>query len=262
VKRNYEIKYWKYLYYFKFKSVRKFRDIHQGGRCFIIGNGPSLRASDLDLLTNEITFGVNRIYGIFEKTDWRPTYYCIQDFVLIEEIKDEIVENAHLFQQIFSPFNVYYKTKSHFGKIRNISYFYLKNLPFYPNLPIFSGNVEVGIIEGQTVTYSAIQLAFYMGFTEVYLLGVDHSYNLIQNHKGVFLEQNVANEYFEGVASEHVTNRPYNVENTTLAYCAARKYAENNKRHIFNATRGGALEIFNRVDFDRIFTKNEENTRR
>ncbi|HJD45240.1 MAG TPA: hypothetical protein H9909_00215, partial [Candidatus Mediterraneibacter norfolkensis] len=55
---------------------------HKGERCFVIGNGPSLTAEDLELLKGEITFAANRIYMLFDRTDWRPTYYFCADYVL------------------------------------------------------------------------------------------------------------------------------------------------------------------------------------
>ena len=64
-----------------YRRIRKFKNIHSGERCFIIGNGPSLNADDLDKLAEQgyVTFAFNRIYHIFDQTDWRPTYYMSQD---------------------------------------------------------------------------------------------------------------------------------------------------------------------------------------
>ena len=78
-RQNYTIRYYSNS---KFgKKLSQFRNIHSGKRCFLIGNGPSLRASDLDTLhrAGEITFAFNRIYNIFDQTEWRPTYYISQD---------------------------------------------------------------------------------------------------------------------------------------------------------------------------------------
>lgn len=75
-------------FFFYFKLSRKnnyktyfssIKESKKGKRCFIIGNGPSLNAKDLDKLVNEDTFGVNEIHRLFSKTLWRPTYYIIID---------------------------------------------------------------------------------------------------------------------------------------------------------------------------------------
>ena len=60
-------------------TMRELKDKYKGQRCFVIGNGPSLTAEDLNLLKGEVTFASNRIYKMFEQTDWRPTYYAVFD---------------------------------------------------------------------------------------------------------------------------------------------------------------------------------------
>jgi len=54
--------------------IKKYKG-HYSGRCFIVGNGPSLANTNLDLIKDEISFGMNRIPLIYNKTKWRPTYY-------------------------------------------------------------------------------------------------------------------------------------------------------------------------------------------
>lgn len=59
----------------RYEQIKKYKDIHQRERCFIVATGPSLTLSDLEVLKNEYTFGMNSIVKLFDKTDWRPTYY-------------------------------------------------------------------------------------------------------------------------------------------------------------------------------------------
>ena len=63
------------------KRLTAYKGKYAGKRCFLIGNGPSLRAEDLTKLheSGEVTFAFNRIYNIFDKTPWRPTFYISQD---------------------------------------------------------------------------------------------------------------------------------------------------------------------------------------
>lgn len=72
------------------QKLKLYKDIHKGKRCFIIGNGPSLRAEDLNKLSDEITLCGNRIYEIFDKTKWRPTYFFCIDNDGMEEIVNAI----------------------------------------------------------------------------------------------------------------------------------------------------------------------------
>jgi hypothetical protein len=236
------------LIYIKYnKKLKSFRNIHKGKRCFIIGNGPSLKMEDLDKLKNEYTFAANKIYVAFEKTDWRPTYYCIQDFRLI------ILEFESIKQKVEAKFkfiagNPLIKNKKSNIYLNNWIYFFLDISRFYPRHPHFSEDISKRIFEGFTVTYANIQLAVYMGFKEIYLLGIDHKYFMNSGSKNYFSDKYMANQEFG-----KEVNLPH-LEYSTLAYEAARQYAEHNAIKIYNATRGGELEVFQRVNFDTIIS--------
>lgn len=87
------------------RILRSLKDVHKGERCFIVANGPSLRAEDLDRLqaAGEITFAMNRIYKIFPQTSWRPTYYACEDINIFHESQDAI--NALPAKLKFIPIN-------------------------------------------------------------------------------------------------------------------------------------------------------------
>jgi hypothetical protein len=70
--------------------LEEFKDKHRGQRCVIIGNGPSLNKMDLSFLKNEITFGMNRIYLLFDKWSFTPTYYVSVNPLVIEQSVEEI----------------------------------------------------------------------------------------------------------------------------------------------------------------------------
>jgi hypothetical protein len=68
-----------YLHPWRRESIQRlteFKDIHKGKRAFIIGNGPSLKHTDLGRLRNEYTFGMNRIYLLFEELGFHTTYFA------------------------------------------------------------------------------------------------------------------------------------------------------------------------------------------
>lgn len=56
-------------------EIADFKDKHKGERCFVLGCGPSLRHTNLDLIADEISFAMNNICLIYPQTKWRPTYY-------------------------------------------------------------------------------------------------------------------------------------------------------------------------------------------
>ena len=231
-------------------AMKHFKGIHDGRRCFIIGTGPSLTIEDLENLKNEITFASNRIFEIFPKTTWRPTYYINQDFKLIEKFQEEI--KTVECDRIFLPIDA----KPFFGDNDKISYFVLRHKDFYPGDADFSIHLNRYLGQGFTVTYGAIQLAFYMGFSEVYLLGIDHNYSISLNEKGVPVMKNDVKDYFEGSkATNKGLNLPRIVE-STMAYMTARKFADKHSNfEVYNATRGGKLEAFERVNLDDVLRK-------
>ena len=148
-------------------NIEQFKDIHKGKRCFILGNGPSLNQIDLSLLKDEITFGCNHIYLM---KDFKSSYYCIADYWVMEKIKNEI-QKAY-------PDIIKFSTRTHQDKvlpnlqntcnIEAISYVYDET-----GKPQFSDDLRKGVYGGYSIVYVMLQLAYYLGFTEIYLLGID-----------------------------------------------------------------------------------------
>ncbi|MFR9211410.1 MAG: 6-hydroxymethylpterin diphosphokinase MptE-like protein [Intestinibacter bartlettii] len=226
-----------------------FKNKYEGQRCFIIGNGPSLNVNDLEKLKNEITFGFNRIYYIFNKTDWRPTFYCSEDLKIIQNSVKEI--NDLDIKDKFIPLII----KEDYGiNIDSAIYFNQRYKPEKQIVPSFSENIVKKIDCGSTVTYTAIQIAAYMGFKEIYLIGVDHSFARYINEKGEIVEDKNLKDYFceEYNKDKEKLDIPTTVV-STLAYQKAEEYSRQHGFRIYNATRGGKLEVFERVDFDKLF---------
>ena len=230
-------------------EVKKYAKLHKNKRCFIIATGPSLRLTDLENLKDEITFSMNSICQMFDKTDWRPTYYGIQDEVGLDRVKDNLTfENkpVYLFN---SKFRRKIMSDTSFTKGKNILFFPLRyglhgsRLDFRNRTNGFSNDAYVEVVDGYTITYSLIQIAVYMGIKEVYLLGVDNSYSKpgpkhFVDHDG---DKNVTLDKWELIEKRMST-----------AYLEASKYANQNGIKIYNASRGGQLEIFERVNLDQI----------
>lgn len=230
-------------------NMSVYKDIYKGQRCFIIGTGPSLRPEDLEVLMehNEICFGSNRIYEIFDQTIWRPTYYSNQDFHLIEKSSDKI--KALKCKQKFLPIDV----KKFFEGENDITYFILKHKEYYPNDADFSFDLTDFLGQGFTVTYGLIQIARYMGFKDIYLLGIDHNYAISLNEKGVPIYNNDVKDYFEGAKASNIGMNLPRVAESTVAYMTAERVSKNSDFRVYNATRGGKLEAFERVDFNSLF---------
>src|SRR4030066_2585922 len=59
-------------------------------RCFIIGNGPSLRQTDLSKLRGEFTFGLNRIYLLFPELGFSTSCLVAVNDLVLEQCAAEM----------------------------------------------------------------------------------------------------------------------------------------------------------------------------
>lgn len=227
------------------QKMKAIKDIHKGERCFIIGTGPSLTIDDLEKLKNEYTFGTHRIYELFKQTTWRPTYYVCQDHALIKDrIRDNIIKSES--EKIFIPMEFSDEYKGD-----RIYHYILKHKDYFPNKAEFSTDLTKYLAQGYTVSYASIQIAAYMGFTEIYLLGIDHSYNLKRDKKGNLVRDESIQSYAAGM--EPGSGWIPRTEDSTIAYEAAEAFSRKHGFRIYNATRGGKLQAFERVNFDDLF---------
>lgn len=233
------------------EELKRLNNSHKGERCFVIGTGPSLSVHDLEMLKDEVTFATNRIYELFNQTEWRPTYYVNQDHNLIQTFGDKIAQVDS--KLLFLP--VEYRQKFSGGKFR---FFVLKHKEFYPHKSPFSRDISKYLAQGFTVTYGAIQIAMYMGFKEIYLLGIDHNYSIIRDAKGrpVKMDSEGKN-YPEGMQQYMNMNSLPRVEETTIAYETAEKISKRQGVKIMNSTRGGKLEAFERIDLEKILEEKQ-----
>lgn len=231
--------------------LRQWKDKYRGERCFIIGNGPSLKAGDLELLCEEHCFAANRIFQIFEQTNWRPEFYLCVDSCVLHDIRHTIgkLELANIFLHLEGKKLKIRNPNARITYINNY-YPYLVHNHRRVNGIHVSSDVSHHFTAGETVTFNALQFAFYMGFTEIYLLGVDHNYSKKRDSKGNVTVDPTIQDYFEGLSSNDYSVQ--NIETSTAAYQSAAKYAKEHQITVKNLTRGGNLEVFPREDFDRI----------
>lgn len=222
----------------------------KSNRCFIVGTGPSLKIEDLEALQDEVVFAPNRIFELFEHTAWRPTYYINQDHVLIQNFSDKIKEIPA--ELLFLPMDF----RSVFTA-ENYRFFVLRHREFYPKDAPFSRNLSRYLAQGFTVIYGAIQIAAYMGFKEIYLLGVDHNYNISRDANGnIKRNDNVAVNYAKGMTDFTLNGNLPRIEETTLAFETAEKLSKKLGIKIYNCTRGGKLEAFERKSLNDVLADN------
>ncbi len=231
---------------FQHKELAVYKDLHKGKRIFVIGTGPSLRLDDLDTLhrNHEICIACNKIYRIYDKTLWRADYYGFLDGRVIEDCKEDI---SGIPNTVFLGDSYHYDINEY---LENINYFHYKEEAYYPNCPRFSDDFTKGFYMGCTTTYSfGIQLAAYLGAAEIILLGVDFDIiGNVTNPKNHFIQ-----DYFRENEAEKYKSAIFRREVILKAYEGAEAYSRKHGFRIYNATRGGSLEAFERVDFDALF---------
>lgn len=219
--------------------LEEFRNRHRGEDCFIIGNGPSLKSMQLELLNEYHTFGLNKIYLLFERTGLSTDYHvCVNRFVL-EQCRSE-------FSELTCPSFVSYK---HGRKIfgNNKKFFYLGDIH---SKWTFFEDLTKGISQGSTVTYVAMQIAFFMGFERVFLIGVDHNFDTRGTPHKVEVLKGDDHSHFDPSYFRGMKWQLPDLEGSEKAYRLARKSFEADNRSIIDATVGGKLTVFPKISFE------------
>jgi hypothetical protein len=225
------------------RRLRSVRDKHVGERCFIIGNGPSLKKTDLSKLKDEWTFGMNRIYLLFKQMGFATTYYVSINRLVIEQCTQEILNRVPCPKFIN-------------WRARDLIDFSTDMVFVHPRSggPRFYTDLTEGVWQGATVTYVAMQLAYYMGFHKVILIGVDHSFA----SKGRPYETIVADGDDQNHFDPNYFGRGFkwqlpDLATSELAYIIAKYKFEESGREIVDATIGGRLEVFRKVAYQSLF---------
>ena len=233
------------------RSLQDFAGIHDGERCFVIGNGPSLNKIDMTRLAHEITLGSNRAFLGFEQWGFVYNYWMLQDRVLAEQNAAEIAERMPAEVVKFLPYTIL----KHFdvSKLENLVPVHLD----YTRQCTFS-NDPSALHEGFTVTVGLLQIAAIMGCRQIILVGADHNYpipdenvNADRKWSGKGLET-----HFSAAYTNHENGQVWempDVEKMNRAYDAAARWAEENGIEILNATPGSKLNSFPKVDYDSLF---------
>lgn len=232
------------------KRLSQLKNKYDGEICFLIGNGPSLRPEDLTILhkNNIKCFAANRIYNTYDKTDWRTNFLVSEDAYVLDEIQDNINKMDCKYKFIPMYLNWYRGIK-----INNAYYF---NQSFFDNCKgrKFSDDIAHDIICRGTVITTFAQIAMYMGFKKLYLIGVDHNFSRMTDKEGnLIINNNVKDHYGVDKNADENTKGIFNVDNATQAFIDLKKFADARGVEIYNATRGGKLEVFPRLDFDTLF---------
>jgi Protein of unknown function DUF115 len=213
---------------------------HQGKKAVILCNGPSLNQVDFDALARSgvFTFGLNKINLLFNRTAFRPSCIVAVNQLVLEQ-------NAGYYNETDIPLFIAHYAKD-LVKMR-------ENVHFIHSVfqRKFARDCSISVGQGATVTNVALQLAFHMGFSDVALVGCDHS----------FAEKGPANKTVTAGKVDHSHFDPNyfaggvkwqlpDLLQSEVSYTVAREVFEAHGRRLVNATEGGKLEIFERTSLN------------
>ncbi len=227
------------------EKLSRLRDSHNKQRCFIMANGPSLAQMDLTPLADEITLGMNRIYLLFDRLPFRPRYYVCSNELVLEQFSTDI---RGLPMTKFLNWN---RRRLFTPPDETTMFFHLK-LGINDS---FGKDPTLHLWGGGTVTYVALQLAFYMGFSEVVLIGLDHNYaergtpNTIETRNQADDQSHFHPNYFPRGIKWQLPD----LRHSEAAYLLARQAYESDGRRILDATLGGKCQIFEKANFASLF---------
>ncbi|MCG7647564.1 DUF115 domain-containing protein [Alteromonas sp. Cnat3-28] len=223
------------------KPSKLYYNRHVGKRCVLVCNGPSLNKMDLGFLKHEIVIGLNKIYLGLRRFGFYPRYYVAVNKKVIEQSANEIADLAsvkfisdrgkHLI--VDDPLTNIIRTKD-----------YARD---------FSFDIGDGVQEGYTVTYAALQIAFYLGFSKVVIIGMDHrfSYEGKPNEEKLHVGDDM-NHFTTGYFKGHKWDNP-DLVNSERYYKIAKTVFEQNGREIIDATVDGACPIFKKMNYEQLF---------
>ncbi len=235
----------------QYKELKQYKNLYKNRRCFIIATGPSLTIEDLQKLKGEVTFGMNSLCKVFEKSGWETTYFIIQDhgaFLLLKDYLYKLKTSV-----LFHGDQWFTKEEEKGFQCKHIKFprYYEHHGYDQTNLHTkFSYDIYKIVYEAYTVAVATLQIAAYMGFSEIYLVGADCNYNMAD----------VDARYCMGMSYGYDSPHFITLANKMIyAYSVAKKYLDKRGVKVYNATRGGCLEVFPRVDFDSVINKINSN---
>jgi hypothetical protein len=222
------------------------KDKHLGERCFIIGNGPSLRRTDVSKLKDEVTFGMNRIYLAFEEWGFQTNFLVCINSLVIEQVYQD-------FQGLGIPKFFSWRSRKSLYPTGGPDIHTHFLFTTYTG-PKFARDATTRMWEGATVTYACLQLAFHMGFEQAILIGVDHSFAAKGRPNTTVESQGDDQSHFDpNYFGKGFRWQLPDLDTSEQGYWLARQAYESSGRQVLDATIDGKLQVFPKVNYDSLF---------
>lgn len=230
------------------KEMESFKGLHKGERCFILGNGPSLNQTNLDLIKNEYSIAMNRISMLYSRTSWRPTYYVyMSDNVLNPEWGKQWTKSVN--EAVRERGTTSFIWKHYIDSIerQNLSNRVVEVQSITEgeigDLNTFSTNASQWISKSSTTMNAALQLAYYMGFSQIFLIGIDLNWTTTDSKKG---DPNHFDTSYSARIADGEAERKRMRDAHKFAYGF---FKESGNRQIYNASVSTLVDVYPLVDF-------------
>lgn len=237
------------------KSVADIAEANPTDTIFVIGNGPSLNHQNLDLLAGKFTIASNAFYLIYDRIDWRPTIFTIEDHLIVDDNKEFFNQDKESWK--FIPYDMREKIRNgdkavYINFLRSYLHWSRKDWPF------FSGDVTAQSYWGGTVSFLSLQIAATFKPKRIILLGTDLSYKIPDSVKrdGINLlstkddVNHFSPDYFGAGKKWHIPEVHRMQQSFDSAYMQLAKLGID----LLNATHGGNLKNIPRISYDELFS--------
>lgn len=222
------------------RKLLRLKDLHKGKVGYLIGNGPSVRTEDLEALDGAVTFCCNRFHLCYDMTDFRQTYTVSSDQTMIDDFGEEIVSKSAGTVVLVSNERTTLR-----GDYILLRWDDRSREPFR-----FSEQPYHHVWLGGSTLFSAAQLGYYMGIRHFYVYGVDHSFKHVidDNEEDPFRRaKGDENHFIPNYRSGKGWN-PQQSDHVELSFQTCDLFLRSRGGWMKNATRGGKLEVLERVN--------------
>ncbi len=222
------------------EKIEQHKNAYAGKPILIIGNGPSLKITPLDEFKDVGAIGMNKINLLFDKTSWRPSHIvCINGLV--------IQQNKSFFKETAIPVFLDIKARLLGINSKKVNYFKVNKSQD------FSDDFSEGVASGPTVTYAALQLAYYLEADPIIIFGVDHSFKVKEKgniNKIEVMEEDDPNHFDPNYFKGQKWGYP-DLDGSELVYQLSKDAFDKKNVKIYDATINGKLEIFEKISVEK-----------
>jgi len=230
-----DYRYRKSIDYQYLKRLPKLRD--EVG--FLIGNGPSVKVEDLEKINERTAFCCNRFFMAYPMMSFRPKFTLCADRQVIDDFGADIANN--------SEGDVIFVNKTN-PRIQNCTW-----LPLISRRRlVFKKSKLCHVTTGGGTLFTAMQLGYFLGIRKFILYGVDHNFKFDEIETSTDVYRSASgddNHFIKGYRSGKKWCPP-EMKLIEDSFVYADRYLRQRNGFLLNATRGGRLEVLERVDFE------------